>query len=164
MTLLHGLSRTRTTNFDDAEPRPFRTPANLQPVIGSSNLRRSGSGRFLDWCERKGVEELVAIEPMHVAAFIRPFARPTENRGLTAACFRARRELPRQRACGPLRRHARVGLPRSAKPQLPTFAGKGGRPNPDRTGLSDCALALAAGLRNPRSTALWGITPTRSRR
>jgi hypothetical protein len=27
----------------------------------------------------------------------------------------------------------------------PTFAGKGGRPNPDRTGLSDFALALAAG-------------------
>ena len=30
------------------------------------------SGRFFDWCERKGVEELVAIEQMHVAAFYPP--------------------------------------------------------------------------------------------
>ena len=44
--------------------------------------------RFFDWCERKGLDELVAIEPMHVAAYIRSlskdFEKPTVKQHLAA--------------------------------------------------------------------------------
>jgi integrase/recombinase XerD len=35
--------------------------------------------RFFDWCEHKGLDELVAIEPMHVAAYIRGLAKEFEK-------------------------------------------------------------------------------------
>jgi len=44
--------------------------------------------RFFDSCERKGLDELVAIEPMHVAAYIRAlgkdFEKPTVKQHLAA--------------------------------------------------------------------------------
>ena len=44
--------------------------------------------RFFDWCERKGLDELVAVEPMHVAAYIRSlgkdFEKPTVKQHLAA--------------------------------------------------------------------------------
>jgi integrase/recombinase XerD len=44
--------------------------------------------RFFAWCEAKGLDELVAIEPMHVAAYIRSlskdFERPTVKQHLAA--------------------------------------------------------------------------------
>jgi integrase/recombinase XerD len=35
--------------------------------------------RFFAWCEEKGLDELVAIEPMHVAAYIRAFGKDFEK-------------------------------------------------------------------------------------
>jgi site-specific recombinase XerD len=44
--------------------------------------------RFFAWCEHKGLDELVAIEPMHVAAYIRAlgkdFEKPTVKQHLAA--------------------------------------------------------------------------------
>ena len=44
--------------------------------------------RFFAWCERKGLDELAAIEPMHVAAYIRSlgkdFEKPTVKQHLAA--------------------------------------------------------------------------------
>jgi site-specific recombinase XerD len=44
--------------------------------------------RFFAWCEAKGLDELVAIEPMHVAAYIRAlgkdFEKPTVKQHLAA--------------------------------------------------------------------------------
>ena len=44
--------------------------------------------RFFAWCEHKGLDELVAIEPMHVAAYIRnlskDFEKPTVKQHLAA--------------------------------------------------------------------------------
>jgi len=44
--------------------------------------------RFFAWCEHRGLEELVAIEPMHVAAYIRAlgkdFEKPTVKQHLAA--------------------------------------------------------------------------------
>jgi site-specific recombinase XerD len=44
--------------------------------------------RFFDWCDHKGLDELVAIEPMHVAAYIRGlgkgFEKPTVKQHLAA--------------------------------------------------------------------------------
>jgi integrase/recombinase XerD len=44
--------------------------------------------RFFNWCEHKGLDELVAIEPMHVAAYIRglgkDFEKPTVKQHLAA--------------------------------------------------------------------------------
>jgi integrase/recombinase XerD len=44
--------------------------------------------RFFDWCERKGLTELIAIEPAHVAAHIRAlgkdFEKPTVKQHLAA--------------------------------------------------------------------------------
>ena len=44
--------------------------------------------RFFAWCEQKGIDELVAIEPMHVAAYIRAlgkdFEKPTVKQHLAA--------------------------------------------------------------------------------
>src|SRR5208282_6356771 len=44
--------------------------------------------RFFAWCELKGLDELVAIEPMHVAAYIRAlgrdFEKPTVKQHLAA--------------------------------------------------------------------------------
>jgi site-specific recombinase XerD len=35
--------------------------------------------RFFAWCEQKGVDEFVAIEPMHVAAYIRALGKDFEK-------------------------------------------------------------------------------------
>jgi site-specific recombinase XerD len=35
--------------------------------------------RFFDWCEQRHLDELVAIEPMHVAAYIRAFGKDFEK-------------------------------------------------------------------------------------
>ena len=35
--------------------------------------------RFFAWCEQKGVDELAAIEPMHVAAYIRALGKDFEK-------------------------------------------------------------------------------------
>jgi integrase/recombinase XerD len=44
--------------------------------------------RFFDWCDHKGLDELAAIEPMHVAAYIRglgkEFEKPTVKQHLAA--------------------------------------------------------------------------------
>jgi integrase/recombinase XerD len=44
--------------------------------------------RFFAWCEQKGIDELVAIEPMHVASYIRAlgkdFEKPTVKQHLAA--------------------------------------------------------------------------------
>ena len=44
--------------------------------------------RFFAWCDHKGLDELVAIEPMHVAAYIRAlgkdFEKPTVKQHLAA--------------------------------------------------------------------------------
>ena len=44
--------------------------------------------RFFAWCDEKGLSELIAIEPMHVAAYIRAlgkdFERPTVKQHLAA--------------------------------------------------------------------------------
>jgi site-specific recombinase XerD len=60
-------------------------------TIENSNTRAAyfhACRRFLAWCEHKRLDELVAIEPMHVAAYIRvlgrDFEKPTVKQHLAA--------------------------------------------------------------------------------
>ncbi len=60
-------------------------------TIENPNTRQSyfhACRRFFDWCERKALDELVAIEPMHVAAYVRglstDFEKPTVKQHLAA--------------------------------------------------------------------------------
>jgi len=60
-------------------------------TIENPNTRQAYSHacrRFFDWCEHKGLDELVTIEPMHVAAYIRAlgrdFEKPTVKQHLAA--------------------------------------------------------------------------------
>ena len=52
--------------------------------------------RFFDWCERKRLDELVAIEPMHVASHGTPppaSTTTTPRRRTVSQCDRARRSI-----------------------------------------------------------------------
>ena len=60
-------------------------------TIENPNTRAAyfhASRRFFAWCEHKGIDELAAIEPMHVAAYIRAlgkdFEKPTVKQHLAA--------------------------------------------------------------------------------
>jgi integrase/recombinase XerD len=48
----------------------------------------NASRRFATWCERRGIRELAAVEPFHIAAFIKKlesqFTPPTVKQHLAA--------------------------------------------------------------------------------
>jgi site-specific recombinase XerD len=75
-----------------AGPRASRRYLEFFAVtIENPNTRAAyfhGCRRFFAWCEGKGIDELVAIEPMHVAAYIRAlgkdFEKPTVKQHLAA--------------------------------------------------------------------------------
>jgi integrase/recombinase XerD len=75
-----------------AGPRASRCYLEFFAVtIGNPNTRAAyfhACRRFFAWCELKGLDELVAIEPMHVAAYIRDlgkdFEKPTVKQHLAA--------------------------------------------------------------------------------
>ena len=55
---------------------------------------KNATRRFAQWCERHGIKELAAVEPSHIAAFIkqleRQFTPPTVKQHLRGAAYAVR--------------------------------------------------------------------------
>jgi integrase/recombinase XerD len=74
------------------QPRPRITNFTILSRLGKNSL--NATRRFAHWCEARGIQELAAVEPSHVAAFIKnlqdkdrhekPMSAPTVKQHLAA--------------------------------------------------------------------------------